>query len=701
VGLLLGIDVGGTFTDLVCLDSETMQLECLKVATSPDDPTDAVRETLEHLFRRRGTEKAVDHCAHGTTTGTNALIEGKVARTGLLTTAGFEDVPAIGRQQRPSLYDLLVRRPPPLVPRDLCLGVRERVAASGEVLAALDEAPAAELIRRLGAAGCRAIAVCLLHSYRHPAHERALGRLVSRLLPDAYVSLSVDVSPEFREYERLATTVINACLGPVVARYLRRLGEVLAAVGLTHPPLISRSSGGLMTLGAAQASPAHTALSGPAAGVSGAAHLCSALGVERAITLDIGGTSTDVGMVTGGAPAVLPHGRPVAGRPLRLPAVDIETIGAGGGSLITVDAAGAVLVGPESAGAHPGPACYGRGGTCPTLTDAILHLGWLGPRPEGEAGIELQPVLAARALETPARRREEDATALALRACRVALASMEAAVRLVTVERGLDPREFALLAYGGAGPTFASLLAPRLGIGRVIVPPAPATFSAWGLLTQDIRADFSRTLFCAPADRGTLRRAAGDLAREARSFLASERVPQPERCLALAADMRYRGQNYELTVPLGEECRAGEAADRAMDRALALDLEQSFVGAFGRAYGYELSGRPVEIVTLRLSARRRRPSLGLPRLRRRSRAQVAAEAAGLPGERSRCRMALPATGWLEARVHDRHALEPGREQVGPALLAEPFSVTLLPPGAVVTVDDHQNLIIDCREVKSA
>jgi N-methylhydantoinase A len=537
---ILGIDVGGTFTDAVLL-REDGGLETVKVPTAPRQESSVLAAAAAV-----GAE-GVERFAHGTTVATNALLERKGARTAFVATEGFEHLLHLRRQNRAELYRLCAGHPEPLVPLGRCFGVRERVGPD-RVVAPLEVDSLPEL-------DAEAIAVCLLFSFRDPTHERALADELRRRLPQARVVASHEISPEFREYERASTTAIDAYLGPAVAAYLDALGEHVAAAGLPEP-LVMRSSGGVASLSEAAAHPAIALLSGPAAGTVGAALLARGAGFENAISFDMGGTSTDVSLIVAGR-AGLASEREVAGLPLRLPAVDLHTVGAGGGSIVWRDSGGAVRVGPESAGADPGPACYGRGGTRPTVTDANLLLGRLPAMLAG--GLELDAGAAARAFESI-----DPAEAIA-----VVDAEMLRALRIVSVERGHDPRDFALVAFGGAGPLHGCALADELEIGTVLVPAAAGVLSALGLVASEERRD--------------------RVVPYVRPLTEVDDLPAEG-----AADLRYAGQSFELTVPIQPA------------------LDEAFHRAHEERYGYADRERPIELVAVRTAETKPGPQLELP-----------------------------------------------------------------------------------------
>jgi N-methylhydantoinase A len=536
----LGVDVGGTFTDAVLITDG--ELRIAKVPTSSRQ-----EESVVAAARAVGAAE-VERFTHGTTVATNALLERKGARTALVATAGFEHVLHLRRQTRAHLYRLCADHADPLVPLDRCVGVRERMGPDG-LLAPLELEPLPDI-------DAEAVAVCLLHSYRWPEHERAVAAELRRRVPDAHVVASHEVAPEFREYERASTTAADAYLGPVVAGYLRALGSAARDARLPEP-LVMRSSGGVASLGEAAEHAAFILVSGPAGGAVGAARVAAEAGHPNAIALDMGGTSTDVCLILDGVVGRSSE-RVVGGFPIRLPSVDLHTVGAGGGSIARVDAGGALRVGPESAGAFPGPACYGRGGDLPTVTDANLALGRLPLRLAG--GLELDPDAAERALGSIDPRGVVD----------VVNAEMLRALRVVSVERGHDPRDLALVAFGGAGPLHACELADELGIRTVLVPDAAGVLSALGLAASDERLDHVETRLVPLAEAGELP-ADGE------------------------ADLRYRGQSFELTIALGP------------------DLPERFHRAHEDRYGYADRSRPIELVAIRRAEVRPAPKLRLPR----------------------------------------------------------------------------------------
>mgnify|MGYP000848391211 CR=1 FL=1 len=543
----IGVDIGGTFTDLVYYDDETGETVEAKVPTVPHAPEEGVVHAVRDHVPRDVIERA-GYFLHGTTVGLNALLERRGATVGLLATEGFRDVLEIRRGDRAEMYNLFWRQPEPLVPRFRRLGVPERVMATGQVHRPLDEAAAREVIARLLATGVDSVAVCLMNAYANPVHELRLEELLREAAFEGGISLSHRISGEFREYERTSTTVIDAFVRGRMSHYLQRLDDRLRELGFRGTTLITRSGSGSMTFAEAEDRPFETIMSGPVGGAHGASEFAKALGIEALITADVGGTSFDTALVLNGSPQVLYEGS-IDGMPVQTPWVDVRSIGAGGGSIAHVDRGGLMRVGPQSAGAVPGPAAYGRGGTEPALTDAAAHLGMLG---QGElaSGITLDLAAAREALARVAERLGQDLEMVATGVLRIASAAMAGAMREVTVEQGLDPRGMVLLPFGGAGPLMAVLLAEELGMPRIIIPPYAGNFSAWGLLGADMVQSAARTLVTELDEAGI--EAANAVLAELFEGL-SRRGGHPRTAQSSARlDLRYRGQEHSLTldVPL-------------------------------------------------------------------------------------------------------------------------------------------------------
>lgn len=670
MAITLGVDIGGTFTDFVW--AEDGALRVLKLPTAPAQE-EGFLAGLERLPMGK-----IRRIVHGTTVATNALLEGKWAATALITTAGFRDVLEIGRQNRPSLYDLFCDRPPPLVPREWRLEVPERLDARGRVIRPLDEEAVRELAAKIKAGGIQAVAVVFLFSFLNPAHERCVEKILREEGIKAPITLSSEVLPEFREYERTSTTVMTAALRPVVEGYLSRLSGALASRGIAAPILVMQSSGGVAGTEEAARVAATLLLSGPAGGVIGARRVGLAAGLSDLITLDMGGTSADVSLIRGGEITLTPE-REIAGRPVRLPMVDVHTVGAGGGSIAWIDPGGGLRVGPRSAGAVPGPACYGRGGTEPTVTDAHLFLGHIpGERPLGGLRV-LSQDLAARAIEGVARALGLKPEQAAWGILEVVEATMERAIRVISVERGHDPREFALVAFGGAGPLHGASLARKLGIPRVLMPAQAGVLSALGLLSADLVHTFVRSLVV-PLDGISPERVNGILSgfrREAEEILEGEGVPPGARKYLPAADLRYRGQAFELTLSL---------PDRPLTPEDLESLAEEFHREHERRYGYSVPGEPVELVNLRLTAVGETDKPELPR----HPAGGSVEGALI----ERRLLYFGGEGWREAPVYVRGRLPAGAELRGPAVIEGDESTCLVPPDARAYVDAYGNLILE-------
>jgi N-methylhydantoinase A len=660
----VGVDVGGTFTDLVARAASGQLFAC-KVPTTPGHLAQGVLSGLDAVLPAGGSLASL---AHGTTVVTNAIVEGRCAPVGLVATRGFRDVLEIGRQSRLHLYDLrLAPKPEPLVPRRLRLEVSERVGPDGSVLIPLGSDELASIVDTLTREGIESVGVCLLHSYANPTHERALK---AALAPHfAHISISSEINAEFREYERTSTTALNAAVMPLASRYI---DELVAALGLRAEGAtlhLLHSAGGMMSVAAARARPLAMAASGPAAGVAAAAHVARNLGLRRALAFDMGGTTTDVCLIADGA-AETSAQRRLGGHPVRLPMVAVESIGAGGGSVAYADGANALKVGPRSAGALPGPSCYGLGGVEPTVTDANLILGYLNPERVYGGSIHLDRGRAATALEALGRRLGLSLIEMAHGVVEVANANMLRALRLVSVQRGYDLRDFALIAYGGAGPIHAGALARQAGIKRVVVPVHSGAFSALGCLVSPLRYDAVQTW------RGQLDawdpKPVEDRFRELEERclapLLDEGIAAERVALERSADLRYTGQNYELAVLWRDEPGALRTAFEARHRQL---------------YGYA-TGEGVECVNLRVVARVMDTAVELSTF----------EPAGSPATASAQRAWFAETGEVALRRHDRTALAPGRAVVGPALIEDESSTVLIYPGQRCAADRFGNLVLE-------
>ncbi len=702
----LGVDIGGTFTDATLINETTGEIRVGKVPSTPKDPSLGFLEATHRMLRQAGVSPdEVEYVVHGTTVATNAIIEGKVARTGFITTDGFRDLLEIQRQIRPTLYDLLFEKPRPLVPRYLCFGVPERLDAQGKVLTPLNEGVVRGVAERLRQEGVESIAICFLHSYVNPSHEKRAGEILREVFPNAVVSLSSEVAPEFREYFRASTTVINACIRPVVGRYLQSIEARLRAEGLKAELLVMQSNGGVFTFAAAGEKPVFMVESGPAAGVIAATHLGTTLGHRDIISFDMGGTTAKAGLIQNGTPRVSKDYEVGAdakagigasrggGYPIRTPVIDLVEIGAGGGSIAWVDSGGVLRVGPQSAGADPGPACYGAGGTEPTITDANLVLGRLNPRYFLGGEIELDVEAAQRAIkEKCAAPLGLDVVAAAHGIVEIANAAMVNALRLISVQRGYDPRDFVLVAFGGAGPVHANRLAAEIEIPTTIIPMSPGTASAMGLLVTDLKHDYSTTLLqrIDQLDAAVMEETYRRLEEQGLAALKREGMRLEDIDFLRQVDMRYVGQGYELTVPLPKVQLAPPEIARVLDR---FHLEHD------RAYGYSAPGEPVEFVNLRLTAIGK---IAKPRLRELGRGSgdvAEAQKATRPVYFA----APPVHGgtppreqggdYVECPIYDRYRLSAGGVLKGPAIVEEIDSTTVIHPGYHARVDKFGNLVL--------
>jgi N-methylhydantoinase A len=668
----IAIDTGGTFTD--CVWVERGRLRMLKVFSTPSDPSQAILEALRKI---RATGKLI--LLHGTTVGTNTLLERKGARVALVTTAGFEDVIEIGRQARPKLYDFFFDRPQPLVPADLRFGIRERSDCEGTILEPLAAGELRSLRQKIHHRKPESIAISLLFSFANTQNERATAEALESLgLP---LSISHKILPEFREYERTSTVAVNAYLQPVIESYLNNLERCTRTQGRQASIFVMQSSGGITALSSAARQPVRTVLSGPAGGVVGAALVARYSGFRKIISFDMGGTSTDVALVER-MPQPSSQAE-IAGLPVAVPMLNIHTVGAGGGSMARFDAAGALRVGPESAGSDPGPICYGRG-TQPTVTDANLLLGRLQPHRflGGEFTLDLP---RTRAIVREWLKKQPSQLSLdqfAAGVVRVVNATMEKAIRVVSIERGYDPREFVLVAFGGAGGLHACDLAEALSIPRVLVPAFPGALSALGILASDVVKDYSRTLLWrlsgeVPLDR--IQKELAALRRNAEQDFRAEHWRGHIR-FASSADLRYRGQGYELNIP----CSRG--------------LIEAFQREHQRRYGYSYSGREVELVTLRLRATMKSPPVRIG-------AQAAADR---DPSRNPMTTSAPELATVSLRptktrsfIYSRELLQPGKKYAGPALITEYSATTVVPPGMTFQLHRAGNLLIQVRPNQSA
>jgi N-methylhydantoinase A len=685
---VLACDIGGTFTDIVVRGNGAVRT--LKVSSTPDDYSSAILGAVRELRESFGIEpRSIEAVVHATTVATNTILEHKGAKTALVTTEGFRDVLEMRRLRIPVMYDLQYDKPPPLVPRRLRFEVAERLGPRGEVKKPLDEAQVAALADRLLAEGVESVAVCLLHSYADAAHERRTGEILRRRLDgSAYVTLSSDILPEIREYERTSTAVVNAYIGPIVRRYVSALSSRLKAAGVDGPLHIMQSNGGTMSAAAAADKPAFLVESGPAAGVIACADIARSAGLGNVISFDMGGTTAKAAIVEDGEPARTTEYEVGAGinvssklvkgggYAIKLPFIDISEIGAGGGSIVSVDLAGSIRVGPQSAGAVPGPACYGLGGTEATFTDAAVVLGYLNPQYLVGGKLKID---AARSREAIERKVAKPMNLGLLEAAygvySIAVATMTRAVKAVSTYRGRDPRDFGLVAFGGNGPVVAVAIARELEMRRVLIPPAPGVFSAAGLLFSNVEHTRQQSVLrpTRELDARALASAFAALEAGALQGMAEEGIARSRITLKRFADLRYTGQAFELTVPADD---AGPAA-----------LEAAFHAEHERTYGHSSQGDPVDLINLRVVAcAAPQGKEGFAERLKQAQAPAAGKGA---------RQAFFAGKLLDTPVLSRAGLK--KKTRGPLIVEEFDATCVVPPGAAAALDAHGNILIDAGE----
>jgi len=697
----IGVDIGGTFTDGTLVDSSTGQVTTSKVLTTPVDPASGFISAVNKLL---GVNNEVDpdeieHVVHATTVATNAIIEGKTAKTAFVTTEGFRDMLEIARQIRPSLYDLQFEKPKPLVPRQLCFEIPERLDAKGNVVTPLDEKALAQIVDQIAETGVTAIAVCLLHSYRNPYHEQKVGEAIKAKIPDVKLSLSSEIVPEFREYLRASTTVINSAVAPIVSTYLASIIEKLHSANINSELLVMQSNGGVYPAESASESPVFMVESGPAAGAVAAASIGSELGYPNVISFDMGGTTAKASLIRDGQPNITKDYSVggaaqsgagafggASGYPIRTPVVDLVEIGAGGGSIAWVDSGGALRVGPQSSGADPGPVCYGLGGKEPTITDANLILGRLDPNYFAGGEMTLDTEAANNAIsEYCAEPLGLSIEAAAHGIVEIANTAMVNALRLVSVQRGHDPRDFILMGFGGAGPAHVVRLAEQAGIPQVLIPAEPGTTSALGLLVTDVRMESSATLI-ERSDQIELSKITNEFERlenSGRIAHSSAASASGEPIFERSIEMRYWGQSFELSVPVPDR--------KIIDADWMSELIESFHESHNTAYGFRADDEPVELVNLRLTTIGK---IARPQLRKLDIISPNAKVA-IKGKRPVYFGTDSSEGGvIHTTVYDRPKLPAGSVFNGPAIVEEPDCTTVIQPSWSVTVDDFGNLLIE-------
>lgn len=683
---MIGVDVGGTFTDFSVFNQETGELFNYKDSSTPDDPSRAIVKGVQDVLNiQQAAANEVTYLAHGTTVGTNALIEKKGARMGLITTKGFKDLMEIGTQRRPSLYDLRAQKPVQLIPSGLNCEVPERILFNGDVETELDEEETRKVIRYLKTKNVSSIAVCTLFSFINSKHEARIKELIGEEFPEAYVTVSSELTPEFREYSRMSTTVLNSYLGPVMKKYVHNFRQSIRGLGVEVEPYITQSNGSIISIKETIDCPIKCAVSGPSAGAVAASFIGRQCGADKIITFDMGGTSADITLIENYTPQVS-NERDVEGYPCRIPMINIITIGAGGGSIAQIDEGGALKVGPESAGATPGPACYKRGGENPCVTDANIVLGKLNQKKILGGRMDVDLSLARRALEEKICARSDlNIQKAANGMITVVNSNMVRAVRSVSVEKGYDVREFTLMAFGGAGPLHACEVAKDLGIKNVIIPPHPGTLCSLGLLLADTKFDMSRTLILdGTADQlETVNEQFASMVAQGTEALDREGVPEDRRRFVFSVDMRYQRQNFEINIPV---------ASGKLDAGILKDAIAAFHAEHQRSYGYCNERAAVQLVSYRTSAigiidkpemtpRELQPGTPLP-------APVEDRDVLFQGEEE----------YIPTPVYQRFDFVPGQTIPGPCICEQMDTTLVVPKAWTIHVDGYDNLLIKYNEV---
>lgn len=675
----VGVDVGGTFTDVCMFDQETGKIYLHKLPSTPPDPSRAIEQGIREILEYNNAHpEDVAYLAHGTTVATNATIERKGCATGLITTEGFRDVLELGRQTRSALYDVQVEKPTPIIRRYNRKQVKERLLCDGSVHIPLDEKDAERAVTELKEQGVVSYAVCLLHSYMNGEHEEKIKEIIKRIDPNAYVSISSEVLPEFREYERTTTTALNSYIGPLIGRYTDNFKAKIKAMGISVTPYINQSNGGLMSIEMTFDNPIRTALSGPAAGVSGANYVAGLAGLKNYITFDMGGTSTDVSLIQNNKPQITTD-KAIAEFPVRVPMVDVNAVGAGGGSIAWIDNGGFLKVGPESAGALPGPVCYGRGGTKPTVTDANVVLHRLNPKFILGGKMKIDEEGAYRTIEEHiAKPMGISVVEAALGIVRVVNSNMGRAVRTVSVQRGFDPRDFTLVSFGGAGGLHAADVASSLEMDNIMVPDTAGVLCAVGLLTSDIRSDYVKTKITDLKEENIaeINEIFSGLVNKGNEWLDAEHIPGEQKEIIRRADMRYYGQNFELSVEIPYD---------AVNEENLEEIKNLFHSVHNREYGYKVDDGLVQIVNFRVIALGKVSTVQLegkeehgscPDHAKVEEREVYFEEAG---------------GFVMTPIYDKKLLQSGNTMIGPAIVEQMDSTIVIPPNYEARIDAYSNI----------
>ncbi|MGX8793957.1 hydantoinase/oxoprolinase family protein [Oceanobacillus sp. M60] len=681
MGYRIGIDVGGTFTDVCIFDEQSGKILIYKLSSTNKDPSTAIIDGINTIMEENNLLKSdINYLVHGTTVGTNAAIQRTGTKTGLLTTSGFRDIVEIARQTRPSLYDLTEDKPEQLIKRRLRKEVDERILHDGSIYKKIDVEEAKKTVTELIEEGIESIAVCFLHSYINPEHEKVIKNIINETYPNVFVSISSEVLPEYREYERLSTTILNSYIGPVVSDYINRFENNLKNNGIDVNPYISQSSGGTMSTSTTKKNPVRTALSGPSAGVSGAIYVSELAGFENIITLDMGGTSTDVCLIQD-LKANSATGKKVAGFPVNLPMIDIHAVGAGGGSIAWIDSGGVLKVGPHSAGAEPGPVSYGLGGEEPTVTDANILLRRLNPKEILGGKMKVDSAGAHQAVDNKlAKPLNMENNEVAQGIIKVINSNIMRAVRVVSVERGHNPRDFTLVAYGGAGPLHAVDVARELGMKTVLIPESPGILCALGLLVADLKMDYVQTKIMM-ADSTNLNDIQIELKKldsKAGKWFEKENIEESHRIVNRSLNMRYKGQNYELSVQLTGELENEAQLNQIIDR---------FHKTHEKRYGYANYKEEVQIVNFRTVVSAEKKKVSLKKYKTDSESGK-----GIVDKRNvyfeEC------DGYVETNIYDRNLIGVGEEIQGPCIIEQLDSTIVVPPNVTAKMDEYRNIILN-------
>lgn len=680
MGYMIGVDVGGTFTDFTIFNTENENLYHYKQSSTPDDPSRSIVNGIMHILEEYDISPSeVEYLAHGTTVATNALIEKKGSKIGLITTKGFRDLMEIGNQKRPSLYNLLKQKPESLILPGLKCEVEERILFDGTVRVPLNENDVREAVEYLKAQGVNGIAVCTLFSFINPAHENRIKEIINEIYPEAYTTISHELVSEFREYPRMSTTVLNTYLGPIMKNYVNNFKLTIKEVGINVEPYVTQSNGSIISISETIDSPIKTALSGPSAGVVGSLYIGKNAGIDKIITFDMGGTSADISLIENGQ-LKISHERYVQGYPARIPMIDINAVGAGGGSIAYIDEGGALKVGPKSAGAVPGPACYKRGGTLPTVTDANIVLGKLNQTKilggRMDVDIELAKIAIKNKISEQSSLSIEDAAAGIIS---VVNSNMVRAIRVVSVEKGYDTREFTLMAFGGAGPIHSCEIATSLGIKKVLIPPSPGTLCSLGLLMADTRFDFSasKIMIANKENIDDARSIFNNLYKKGNEMLNSESIDDNDRIFEYVVDCRYERQNYEIPITISK---------RNIDDSVIEEIKDKFNNEHFKLYGYSDKFKNIQMVNYRLAA------IGIivkPDLK----PLPIAEDLTLPKAIEVRKVRFESTDYIDTNIYNRNDLPIGSRVIGPAIIEQMDSTCIIPKDWVSLVDQYSNLIV--------